>query len=186
MWKPENNRCLPLSRVFHRTQSSFGLGNQPSTWDMPVSTILCRGSRYIHSCLAFYMGDGDLNSGPHACRESTPANWTPSPITKDFQECCGTNFPGETQHTHHTQPITPDREPTMDQNMSIIKIWLGEPEVLLGLLTGIWGVIYRSRSDSKRAPSPKSTTVWMIVHQSPEPGTHTACRQLKLESVLSW
>lgn len=107
MWKPENNRCLPLCRVFDWTQSSFGSGNQPSTWDIPVSTILGWSSRYKHSCLAFYMGAGDLNSGPHTCRESTPANWAPSPITKDCQECCGTNFLGETQHTHHTHNLLP-------------------------------------------------------------------------------
>lgn len=68
------------------------------------------------------------------------------------------------QHTHHTQPITPDREPTMDQNVSITKIWLGEPEVLLGLEEQKWFVessitkAHRSTDDSSSKPGTWNST----------------------------
>lgn len=47
---------------------------------------------------------------------------------------CGKTFPEETQHTHL---FTLNREPTTDRSRNATKLQLGEPGVLLGLLTGI-------------------------------------------------
>jgi hypothetical protein len=62
--------------------------------------------------------------------------------------------------------------------MDNTKVQLGEPCVLLGLLTGIWvcvgGVIYRNKNEvSKTAASPKPTASWGDSSQSWEPGAHS-------------
>ena len=79
--------------------------------------------------------------------------------------CCVTKFFLGRHITHVYSTQIGDPQQTKIEVTS--KFYLVNQWVLLGLLTGIWVmVIYRNRSDSKTAASPKPTLLWVAAHKA--------------------